>query len=98
MEESAACTARNISGKVQTVMIVLWSLVTLSTGIMGHLDFDLAQLVELHIKQTLFFLGPAALAALLVPTRSFTRFTLQTWTISFFGTLGFLATATFASA
>ncbi|MNW14204.1 hypothetical protein D3C71_2123680 [compost metagenome] len=65
---------------------------------MGHLDFDLAHLVELHIKQTLFFLGLAALAALVVPTRSITRFMLQTWTISFFGTLGFLATATFASA
>jgi hypothetical protein len=90
-------TARYISGKVQTIMITLWGLVTISTGMMAHLDFDLAGQIDLHARQSLLFLGIAAATALLVPTHSHARFLIQTTMIAFCGVVAFLFTIAFNS-
>ncbi len=65
-------------------MVTLCGLVTVSTGIMGHLDFDLAGQIDIHIRQTLLFLGTAAFVALLVPSYSHARYIVQTTAISFY--------------
>jgi hypothetical protein len=87
--------ARGISGLVQTITVFLWCSMTFSTGLMGHLDFDLRNQLVMHMQNTFVLLGAALLAALVAPTRSWLRWACQTLAIGFSATLASLATVAF---
>ncbi|MCS4089348.1 hypothetical protein [Rhizobium sp. BK176] len=87
--------ARGVSGLVQTIMVFLWCSMTLSTGLMAHLDYDLRYQLIIHIQNTVILLGLALLAALAAPTRSWLRWAFQTLAIGFSATMASLATVAF---